>query len=129
MAAILCFAALGAPAAAAPQAGPAPAGVEVFGRIVDAVTGTAMGGATVVIEPDVAGAFPGAAAGSGFVAAARSTTTDSTGRYRFDGLAPGPYRLHAARYGSLIRTEYGEPFHTIETMRVDDVVGLDVRSI
>jgi N-acetylglucosamine malate deacetylase 1 len=37
--------------------------------------------------------------------------------------------MHAARYGSLIRTEYGEPFHTVETMRVDDVVGLDVRSI
>lgn len=38
-------------------------------------------------------------------------------------------RMHAARYGALIRTEYGEPFHTLETMRVDDVVGLDVRSI
>lgn len=38
-------------------------------------------------------------------------------------------RIHAARYGSLIRTEYGEPFWTVETMRVDDVVGLDVRSI
>lgn len=38
-------------------------------------------------------------------------------------------RIHAARYGSLIRTAYGEPFHTVETMRVDDVVGLGVRSI
>jgi bacillithiol biosynthesis deacetylase BshB1 len=38
-------------------------------------------------------------------------------------------RMHAARYGALIRTEYGEPFHTEETMRVDDVVSLDVRSI
>lgn len=38
-------------------------------------------------------------------------------------------RMHAARYGSLIRTEYGEPFWTVETMRVDDVVGLEVRSI
>lgn len=38
-------------------------------------------------------------------------------------------RVHAARYGSLIRTEYGEPFHTVETMRVDDVVGLEVRSL
>jgi N-acetylglucosamine malate deacetylase 1 len=38
-------------------------------------------------------------------------------------------RMHAARYGSLIRTEYGEPFHTAETMRVDDVVALEVRSI
>jgi N-acetylglucosamine malate deacetylase 1 len=38
-------------------------------------------------------------------------------------------RMHAARYGSLIRTAYGEPFHTVETMRVDDVVALEVRSI
>jgi N-acetylglucosamine malate deacetylase 1 len=38
-------------------------------------------------------------------------------------------RMHAARYGSLIRTAYGEPFLTLETMRVDDVVGLDVRSM
>ena len=38
-------------------------------------------------------------------------------------------RMHAARYGSLIRTAYGEPFYTLETMRVDDVVGLEVRSI
>lgn len=38
-------------------------------------------------------------------------------------------RMHAARYGSLIRKEYGEPFHTAETMEVDDVMGLGVRSI
>ncbi len=38
-------------------------------------------------------------------------------------------RMHAARYGALIRTEYGEPFYTTETMRVDDVTTLGVRSI
>ncbi|HEX8691666.1 MAG TPA: bacillithiol biosynthesis deacetylase BshB1 [Longimicrobium sp.] len=38
-------------------------------------------------------------------------------------------RMHAARYGSLIRTAYGEPFHVAETMQVDDVVALPVRSI
>jgi bacillithiol biosynthesis deacetylase BshB1 len=38
-------------------------------------------------------------------------------------------RMHAAHYGSLIRTAYGEPFHTAETMAVDDVVGLGVRSM
>ncbi len=38
-------------------------------------------------------------------------------------------RMHAARYGSLIRTAYGEPFYTTETMRVDDVIALEVRSI
>ena len=35
-------------------------------------------------------------------------------------------RHQAAHYGSLIRTRYGEPFHTTETMRVDDVAALEV---
>jgi bacillithiol biosynthesis deacetylase BshB1 len=34
-----------------------------------------------------------------------------------------------AHYGSLIRTRFGEPFFTHETMRVDDVVGLEVQSV
>ena len=38
-------------------------------------------------------------------------------------------RMHAARYGSLIRKAYGEPFWVAETMEVDDVVTLPVRSI
>jgi len=33
---------------------------------------------------------------------------------------------HAATYGSLIRTRYGEPFFTTEMMRVDDVGSLEV---
>jgi bacillithiol biosynthesis deacetylase BshB1 len=35
-------------------------------------------------------------------------------------------RHHAAHYGSLIRARYGEPFHTVETMRVDDIAALEV---
>lgn len=35
-------------------------------------------------------------------------------------------RHHAAHYGSLIRTKYGEPFFTTETMRVDDIAALEV---
>ncbi len=35
-------------------------------------------------------------------------------------------RHQAAHYGSLIRVRYGEPFHTAETMRVDDVTRLEV---
>ncbi|HEX3276219.1 MAG TPA: bacillithiol biosynthesis deacetylase BshB1 [Gemmatimonadales bacterium] len=35
----------------------------------------------------------------------------------------------SAHYGSLIRTRYGEPFYTHETMAVDDVVGLAVQSM
>ena len=35
-------------------------------------------------------------------------------------------RHHAAHYGSLIRTRYGEPYFTTETMRVDDIAALEV---
>lgn len=35
----------------------------------------------------------------------------------------------SAHYGSLIRTRFGEPFFTSETVRVDDVVGLEVQSM
>ncbi len=38
-------------------------------------------------------------------------------------------KIQNAHYGSLIRTAYGEPFMTYETVKVDDVVKLDVRSI
>lgn len=34
-----------------------------------------------------------------------------------------------AHYGSLIRTRYGEPFYTEETVRIDDVVALEVQSM
>jgi len=32
-------------------------------------------------------------------------------------------------YGSLIRSPYGEPFHTEETVRIDDIVEMPVRSL
>lgn len=35
-------------------------------------------------------------------------------------------RHQAAHYGALIRRRYGEPFHTTETMRIEDVATLDV---
>ena len=38
-------------------------------------------------------------------------------------------RMHAARAGSLIRTDYGEPFFTHETVMIDDVVSMGVRSM
>jgi bacillithiol biosynthesis deacetylase BshB1 len=37
-------------------------------------------------------------------------------------------RHQAAHYGSLIRCRYGEPFHTTETMRIDDLMALEVAS-
>ncbi len=35
-------------------------------------------------------------------------------------------RVQDAHYGSLIRCEYGEPFYTLETVRIDDVVAMGV---
>ena len=35
-------------------------------------------------------------------------------------------RYQAAHYGSLIRVRYGEPFHTTETVQVDDIVAMQV---
>ncbi len=70
------------------------------------------------------------------LAAIRSYASQFDGRTWGGEVFPGgerslydQIRVHAARYGSLIRTEYGEAFHTLETVRVDDVVALDVRSI
>lgn len=37
-------------------------------------------------------------------------------------------RVHAAHYGSLIRRPYGEPYWTRETIRVDDVLDLNVNT-
>jgi bacillithiol biosynthesis deacetylase BshB1 len=37
-------------------------------------------------------------------------------------------RHQSAHYGSLIRCRYGEPFYTSETVRVDDVVAMEVSS-
>ena len=42
---------------------------------------------------------------------------------------PDLIRTQNGHYGSLIRRPYGEPFFTEETMEVDDVVQLGVRSI
>lgn len=41
----------------------------------------------------------------------------------------GLIEVQSAHYGSLIRTRYGEPFHTPETLAVEDVVALGVRSL
>jgi hypothetical protein len=38
-------------------------------------------------------------------------------------------RVQSAHYGSLIRTAYGEPYFTYETVAVDDVLTLGVSSL
>jgi len=56
------------------------------------------------------------------------------GREEAPELFPGPEEIHerlaaiARFYGNLIGVRYGEPFIVKETLRVDDVVALDVRS-
>lgn len=37
-------------------------------------------------------------------------------------------RHQAAHYGSLVRCRYGEPYYTTETMRVDDLMSLEVET-
>lgn len=97
--ALLLLAPPAGPGAAVAQQREARPGGGITGAVLDARTDAPVAGATVVLEPDVAGAFPGSASGAGFVAVARSTTTGTAGRYRFDGLSPGAYRLHVSRIG------------------------------
>ena len=59
--------------------------------------------------------------GSQFDGAVQAGEVYPTGEPLYDVV-----RHQAAHYGALIRTRYGEPFFTMETMRVDDVVALEV---
>ena len=59
--------------------------------------------------------------GSQFDGATQAGEVYPTGESLYDVI-----RHHASHYGSLIRTQYGEPFFTYETMRVDDIAALEV---
>lgn len=59
--------------------------------------------------------------GSQFDGATRAGEIQPNGEPLYDLV-----RHQAAHYGSLIRCRYGEPFFTFETMRVDDVLVLEV---
>ena len=59
--------------------------------------------------------------GSQFDGATQAGEVYPTGEPLYDVI-----RYHASHYGSLIRTQYGEPFFTFETMRVDDIAALEV---
>jgi hypothetical protein len=72
----------------------------VTGAVLDADTGQPIEGATVVLQPEVVGAFPaGPASGSAFTASSRSVITDGAGAYRFVGLPSGVYRVYVSRLG------------------------------
>jgi len=59
--------------------------------------------------------------GSQFDRATQAGEVMPTGEPLYDAL-----RHYAAWYGSMIRCRYGEPFFTTETVRVDDVLALEV---
>lgn len=59
--------------------------------------------------------------GSQFDGATQAGEVYPTGEPLYDVI-----RHQSAHYGSLIRCRYGEPFHTPETMRVDDITTLEV---
>lgn len=69
----------------------------VTGRVVDATTGEPIDVAAVLLEPAPSGVLTPRGA-SRSLQAARSVTTDASGRYTFRDLAPGTYRLHVTRY-------------------------------
>jgi hypothetical protein len=72
----------------------------VVGTVLDAATGLPIQGATVVLQPEVVGAFPaGPASGSAFTTSTRAVVSDRSGAYRFEGLVPGVYRIYVSRYG------------------------------
>jgi len=58
---------------------------------------------------------------SQFAGATQAGEVHPTGEPLYNAL-----RHYAAYYGAMIRTRYGEPFFTTETMRVEDVVALEV---
>ena len=71
--------------------------IAVGGTIIDADTGVPLAYASITLEPAPAGALPGGA--SAALRQTRVALTDTTGRYRFDNVAHGDYRLHVQRTG------------------------------
>jgi N-acetylglucosamine malate deacetylase 1 len=61
---------------------------------------------------------------SQFDGAAAAGEIFPTGQHLYDLI-----ETQSAHYGSLIRTRFGEPFFTHETVRVEDVVALEVQSM
>jgi hypothetical protein len=75
-----------------------------------------------VLQPEVAGAFPGPASGSAFATATRAAVSDGSGSYRFVGLPAGVYRLYFSGLGY-------RPYSVVVELRGQDSaafsVGLD----
>jgi hypothetical protein len=74
------------------------AGGTVSGLVVDAATGAPLGGATILLEPEAAGTLPPPRPGATpWSQTTRSTRSDAAGRYAFEGLGSGRYRLRIER--------------------------------
>ena len=102
---LVCLLAAAEGAAAPASAQERAAAGMVSGTIVDAGSSLPLADAAVTLEPRDAGALP-AGAGAGSLRATRTGRTDAEGRYRFDGVAEGEYRLRAQRIGYRPTTVY-----------------------
>lgn len=90
---------LALPSVVAAQSETRPRG-GIIGTVLDADSGSPIEGATVVLQPEVVGAFPaGPASGSAFATTSRAVYSDRRGEYRFEGLASGVYRIYVSRLG------------------------------
>jgi hypothetical protein len=89
--------------AVAQESAPAQTGIQ--GTVIDAESAAPLEGATVTLEPVPLGILSSLRPGlPGFLATARRLDTGPTGRYRFDGLSAGSYRIHVTRLGYRSRT-------------------------
>lgn len=93
----LAFSALLAALAALPLRAQAPGAGTISGSVRDAESAAPVAGASVSLDPGSHSAL--SAAGASLLRAARTTHADERGEYRFDGVAPGGYRLHLQQSG------------------------------
>lgn len=100
---VTCGLLVGAAGAVAQE--PAPADTGIQGTVIDAESAEPLEGATVTLEPVPLGIVSSWRPGlPGFLATARQLDTGPSGRYRFDGLTAGSYRIHVTRIGYRSRT-------------------------
>ncbi|CAN5784722.1 TonB-dependent receptor [soil metagenome] len=72
----------------------------ISGAVLDADSGHPLAGAAISLQADAAGALSSVAhRSSSFIAVARSTLTEASGRYRLRDLTPGRYVIHVERTG------------------------------
>jgi hypothetical protein len=102
-------------------------GGSISGRVVDAGTSLPLAEAAVTLEPSPLGSLPGLTrGGSAFVRSTVTMRTDAAGRYRFEGVPLGSYRLHVQRLGYRSTTVEVELRSTTES---SISVGLDVEPV